>query len=353
VKGIKLSIIVPVYKGERFLPQLLEEISEVVIQISAVRTELDVAECICVDDGSVDRSAEILESLVERYSWLRVVTLSRNFGQHPATVAGILNSSGDWIVTLDEDLQHRPQHIVAMLWQACSESADVVYARPLYGPHQSFLRDMTSSLAKACVARFTGNQFVTQFSSFRLIRGDVARAAAASCSHETYFDIAVTWFSNRFTTVAVEMIDRRYSENKESGYSPSRLIRHAMRLMVTSDARILRLGFHAGVCGMIFGMLLMIAIVTAKIRWPSAIPVQGWTSTIIVLLFVGGFLSIQVGVAMKFLSLILQRSQGKPTFFVVDRSNDRALRLALEALALKQRIHHSNEESLSNPSVNL
>ena len=277
LKAIQLTIIVPVYKGEPFLEQLLREVSTVVSQVAEAGTPLEISECICVDDGSIDKSAEVLVKLAGIYPWLRVLTLSMNFGQHPATVAGILNSSGDWLVTLDEDLQHKPNHILTMLWQACIDGADVVYAKPLNGPHQSFFRDTASRVAKSCVARFTGNPFVKDFSSFRLIRGDVARAAAASCSRETYFDIALTWYTRRFTTLCIDMTDLRYTVTKDTGYRPSQLLQHAVRLMVTSDARILRLGFRAGAFGMIMGLIITIAIVATKIWRPSGIPVQGWT----------------------------------------------------------------------------
>ena len=88
----------------------------------------ELGEAIFVDDASIDSSSEVLRDLDEKYDWIRVVTLARNFGQHPATIAGILHTSGDWVVTLDEDLQHDSAAIESLLKIAAETNADIVYA---------------------------------------------------------------------------------------------------------------------------------------------------------------------------------------------------------------------------------
>ena len=100
--------------------------------------------------------------------------------------------------------------------------------------------------------------------------------------------------------------------------------------MVTSDSRLLRFGARLGLFGMLVASLLVLAIIAAKLFNPALIPVQGWASTMVMLLAVNSTVAMQCGIAMKYLSLILQRSQGRPTFFVVDRSRDKILLDALE-----------------------
>jgi glycosyltransferase involved in cell wall biosynthesis len=111
-----------------------------------------ISELIFVDDGSSD----VLQTLND-HPWIKVVTLSRNFGQHPATVAGISYSSGDWVVTLDEDLQHDPAHIFDMLKACVAQHADIVYAKPKAWVQKSAFRDMSSRSAKAIIAYMTNN----------------------------------------------------------------------------------------------------------------------------------------------------------------------------------------------------
>src|SRR5882672_7517570 len=103
----------------------------------------------------------------------------------PATIAGILHTSGDWVVTLDEDLQHSPARIEDLLRKAIIHRSDIVYANAETRVHQSHLRDVGSRLYKHVMKLMTGNPNVTAFNSFRLIRGDVARAASSTCGHDT------------------------------------------------------------------------------------------------------------------------------------------------------------------------
>ncbi len=332
MRKTEISIIVPVYQGADYLAELLRSVLEVKDQFDASGLPLEISECICVSDSAIDDSINILKSLQDSYPWLRVLPLSRNYGQHPATVAGILHSSGDWIVTLDEDLQHDPKQIIPMLTTACTDSHDIVYAKGSSAIHRSFYRDAASKWVKKLLARLAGCPFLPLFNSFRLVRGSVARAAAAACATETYFDVALTWFTHSVGSLTVDMTDQRTAEGKASNYRFRSLVSHASRLVITSDLRLLRFGAKLGFLGTIVGILLVIAIAAKKLLFPESIPIQGWASTISVLILVNGLISLQCGVAMKYLSLVLQRTQGRPTFFVVDRSNDGALLQTLKTL---------------------
>ena len=329
-KVTEISVVVPVYKGEDYLNALILSIASLRDRMAQSRLPIKLSECICVNDAAVDNSLEVLQSLQQSYSWLHVLSLSRNFGQHPATVAGILHSSGDWVVTLDEDLQHDPKHIVPLMLQACRKSGDVVYARASGAIHKSFYRNLASKWVKGWMSTLAGNRFISDFNSFRVMRGSVARAAACSCATETYFDVALTWFTQNISVTSFPMTDRRTFDGKASGYNFRRLVHHALRLMITSDSRLLRFGARLGFLGVTIAPLLVVIIVAAKFLNPALIPVQGWASTMVVMLALNSVVAIQTGIAMKYLSLILQRSQGRPTFFVVDRSGDKRLLNALE-----------------------
>ena len=201
ISTITFSIVVPVYSGEKYLSGLVTQIEKLRNHWKDAGLDLLISEAIFVLDAPVDNSRELLKSLAVSHSWVRVVDLSRNFGQHSATVAGILYSSGDWVVTLDEDLQHHPLKIETMLKKACTEGADVVYALPRGAVHGGGYRDRLSRMAKFLIASLSGNRFVQSFNSFRLIRGDIARAASSICAQHTYFDVALTWFTERIVTV--------------------------------------------------------------------------------------------------------------------------------------------------------
>jgi len=330
-KRIKISTVIPVYKGELYLEKLVMALLQVKTKWATSNTPLELIESIFVNDSAVDGSYEILKRLQKKYDWINLITLSRNYGQHPATVAGILHSSGDWVFTIDEDLQHDPRYFDLLLEHAVKQGADVVYARPEGPIHESVIRDMTSYTYKLILSKITANPHISSFNSYRLMRGAIARSAASVCSHETYFDIALSWFTDRIYSRDVPLKDFRYIETKKSGYTIMKLFSHARRLVISSPVKILRFGTLAGILALITSIFYGGVILFNKIVAPSSIQVRGWTSTILCLLFLGGLCAFLLGVMIEYTTNMLLHSQGKPSFFVVDRSSDALIRKYYES----------------------
>ncbi|MDB5652231.1 MAG: glycosyl transferase 2 family protein, partial [Hyphomicrobiales bacterium] len=214
---ISLSVVVPVYSGEAYLSVLLDEIGAVRKDLECRGMPLRLDEVIFVDDGAIDGSAAIIDKLADSFGYVTALHLSRNFGQHPATIAGILHTSGDWVVTLDEDMQHPPSRIIDLFEVVVKSGADVVYGRPKSNVHQSVTRDFSSRKFKAIIERLTGNKHISKANSFRLVRGSVARAASSVCGHDTYFDIALSWFTQRIESRQMVLKDTRFIETGKSG----------------------------------------------------------------------------------------------------------------------------------------
>lgn len=305
---------------------------DLVASLEQVRNEweseaapLTMAEVIFVDDASVDDSFAILQELQSQYSWVRVLQLSRNFGQHPATVAGILHTSGDWVCTLDEDLQHPPQCLSGLLTHAATQSLDLVYAQPMSTVHESPWRDLGSQVFKSLNSRLSGNPHVRHFNSFRVIRGSVARAAAAVSSAETYFDVALCWFTNRIGHVPLALKDHRYIEQRQSGYNVLGLLRHARRMLVSSKIDVLRIGAAVGFLALLGAVVLGTILILCKLILPEMIDAPGWTSLCLMVLFFGGLSCFMLGIALEYILIILLKAQGQPTFLVIDRSQDQWL----------------------------
>lgn len=136
-----------------------------------------------------------------------------------------MHSPGDWLVTLDEDLQHRPQHIVTLLLAALGDASDIVYARPEKPMHEHiWYRDMASRLTKRLAAGLTGNSNTQLFNSFRLMRGSVARAASSGSIHDAYFNMLLSWFTDRVLAIQLSLQVER--ENGTSSYTLRKLLAH-------------------------------------------------------------------------------------------------------------------------------
>ena len=333
---VLLSTVTPVYGAADYLDELVGELALLRNELAKSPDPLELAEAIFVDDDARDGSDAVLARLAEQHSWVKVVTLSRNFGQHPATVAGVLHSSGDWVATLDEDLQHPPAQLVPMLAAAVATGSDITYAQPVGGVHPGVFRDASSRLYKLLVSRLAGDTQMRQFNSFRMMRGSVARAAAAVSTHDTYFDVALSWFTTRTHAMPMQLTDPRRDASKGSGYSPRSLLTHARRMLVSSDVKLLRAGAAVGVAALatsVLGSIVTLALWLAQRDLFAES--RGWISLFLAVLFFGGLTALLAGIALEYISTLLRLAQGKPSFFVVDRSQDRLLAPLVDRQAAK------------------
>jgi undecaprenyl-phosphate 4-deoxy-4-formamido-L-arabinose transferase len=309
----RLSIVVPVYQGERTLEPLLVEIAPLTLpQKTPQGRAFQVVEVVLVHDGAIDGSHVVMETLAARYPFVSLIWLSRNFGQHPATLAGMAATSADWVATLDEDGQQDPADIGQLLDAALDAGVALVYGRGLNEPAHGFVRNAASRLTKTLSAAIVGNRQLAEFNSFRLVRGDVARTLAAYCGHGVYLDVALSWVVGRWATGPVTL---RPDRGRPSGYTLRRLLAHFGRLILTAGTRPLRLISVLGVLSILFGATLSAIIVWARLR--HQIPVQGYTSLIVVICFFSGVVLFSLGIIAEYLAVALTTGMGRPLYVTV------------------------------------
>lgn len=306
-----VSVVIPVYQGEKTLPMLMDELDALTgVNTSPEGNEWSVQEVICVYDHGRDDSPRVLHELSGKYSWLKVVWLSRNFGQHPATLAGISASGGNWVATIDEDGQQDPQDIGLMLDTAINERSTLVYASPLNKPPHGFFRNISSKTAKKIVNILLDSKDSVKYNSFRLILGEVARSAAAYAGSGVYMDVALGWVAK--TTTAGVML--RDEGDRVSGYSFKALLSHFWRMVVSSGTRSLRMVSLLGAITALIGITMAIVVFVDKLVTPST-PI-GWASTIITILVTSGLIMLSLGVIAEYLGVAVSMAMGKPLYLV-------------------------------------
>jgi polyisoprenyl-phosphate glycosyltransferase len=306
-----IAVVVPVYQGETVLPALLEEIDVLsTVQLSPRGHRFRVTEVILVHDYGPDRSDETIRALANLYLYVRPVWLSRNFGTHAATLAGIAASRAEWIVTMDEDGQHDPNVIGEMLDAALAARSPLVYAEPLNpAPHSAF-RNLTSGMAHAAARAMGGPR---HFHSFRLLLGDLGRGLATSCGESVYLDIALTWVVSDATTVPVLMREER---GRPSGFSTAALASHFWRMVLTSGTRPLRIVTLLGALLGVAAGILSIWVLWNKLT--NQVPVLGYTSLMVVLLVTSGAILFSMGIIAEYLGITVKTAMGKPVYLAVD-----------------------------------
>lgn len=324
---VKVSVVVPVYAGEAYLERLIEEVEKVRCDWEDQSAPFEMCELIMVNDAASDGSADVLVRLAANRPWMVILTLSRNFGQHAATIAGILHSSGDWVVTLDEDMQHPPSRIEKLLRTGVTTQADIVYARPTTAVvHGKAWRDGSSRYFKRVMEWLSGNPTLRLVNSFRLMRGEIARATASVCSHNTYFDIALFWFTQRIESTSIDLHDERFAATGKSSYNFSSLVNHAQKMFFSSQLRFLALGMWIGLGLFAFSILSALYFTLVRLIAPDAIGVEGWTSLFVVLTMSAGLLAAMLGLCLQYLATLVLKAHGRPTFFTIDRSSDLKLK---------------------------
>jgi undecaprenyl-phosphate 4-deoxy-4-formamido-L-arabinose transferase len=318
----RVSIVIPVYAGEKTLPALMAEIEPLThAQTTSGGHVFVVNEVLLVHDCGPNRSDLTLEALSAQYPFVQVVWLSKNYGQHAATLAGMASATGDWVVTLDEDLQQNPADIAAMLDCALASSLQVVYAQPTNAPPHGWLRNLTSSLAKAISTRVLGNRAIGRFNSFRLVDGEIARTLAAYCGNGVYLDVGLFWIAGRVGHCLVEL---RAEMDRPSGYSYLKLIGHFWRLILTTGTRPLRLITIMGFSSIILAFL--VALYALQAKFFGRVPVQGWTSLLIVVSFFSGSILASLGVIAEYLAVTMGIVMGKPLYVVSTKPTRPAVR---------------------------
>ena len=307
-----VAVVVPVYHGETTLEALVEELERITtIQRSPLGHPFRVSEVVLVHDCGPDASDTVIRRLAGRYDFVRPVWLSRNFGQHAATLAGMASTSADWVVTMDEDGQHDPDAIGPMLDTAMRAQVPLVYAAPTNRPPHSFFRNASSAVAHGLAKRLSGRD-LSHFHSFRLVLGELARGLAAYCGEGVFLDVALTWVAKNAETCPVRMREER---GTRSAYSPRKLASHFWRLVLTSGTGPLRLVALFGAFLGLVAILVLGWVLWARLS--SQISVPGWTSVMVVILVTSGGILFSLGVVAEYLGIAVKTAMGKPLYLVV------------------------------------
>ena len=309
-----LSIVIPVYRGSATLETVVAELGFMLdIQISAGGARFQIQEVLLVDDRGPDNSADTIRRLAEQFDWVVPVWLTRNFGQHAATLAGMASTRADWIVTIDEDGQHDPRTIGALLDCALDQNSQVVYGIPASAPPHGFARNFFSRVTKKFVSAVLTGGEVKNFSSFRLVVGGLGRSLAAYTTSNVYLDVALSWVAQ---DVGYCRVNTRQELRATSGYSQRALMSHFFRLVLSAGTRPLRLAALLGVVASVAGVIFALAI--AVLRVASGFAVTGWASLFSLVLVVGGLILLILGILAEYLGVVVRTSLGRPIYVIGD-----------------------------------
>jgi len=230
----RISIVIPVYNSEKTIGELVGQLE---LQL---RPMLDI-DIILVNDGSTDRSFQVLEGLSRKYDNVRALNLSRNFGQHNATMAGLNYAKGEYAVTMDDDLQHPAAEIFKLIAEI-DKGHDVVYGE--YPKNEGFFRNAGSMANSLMMEIMIGKPRGLRFSSFRIIRSFVVKEMVRYDAPYPYLDGLILRITRNIGTVKVEHRER---ENGRSNYTIKKLLSLWMNGFLNFSILPLRLFAYIGI----------------------------------------------------------------------------------------------------------
>jgi polyisoprenyl-phosphate glycosyltransferase len=298
-----LSIVSPVYRAEKLLPELVNRITSAVSPISKD------FEIILVEDASPDGSWSEIERLSMLHPEIIGLKLSRNFGQHYAITAGLDQAKGDWIVVMDCDLQDRPEEIPE-LFKKAQEGFDVVLARRA-NRQDGFMKRFSSKLFYRTLAWLTGSQQDETIANFGIYHQNVIREITRMRESIRYFPTMVRWVGFRQT--AIDVIHAA-NEDRGSSYNFKRLFNLALDIMLAYSDKPIRLTVKLGLLVALTGFLF--AIFTLIRYLQGDIIVAGYASLIISLWMLTGFLLVTLGMVGLYVGKTFEGVKNRPIYIV-------------------------------------
>ncbi len=301
-----VSIVVPCYRSAGTLPALVER---TVAVMSGLATAYEI---ILVVDGSPDDTWAVAHGLALRGGPVRAIRLARNYGQHNALIAGVRAARHDVVVTMDDDLQHPPEELPALL-AALTDDIDLVYGVARDEEH-GVLRSLASRVVKAGLA--SGTNDTRQISAFRAFRTFLRNGFDLVNGPHISVDVALSWGTTRVRAVPVRMDERVQGT---SGYTVRTLIRHTVNMVVGYSTAPLRLvtylGFLVGAAGLVlFGRLI----------WgyfSGSTTVAGFTTISAMVAMFSSVQMIATGILGEYVGRIHTNGIGRPTYVIRERTD--------------------------------
>ena len=305
-----LSVVIPVYNSEALLRPLIARLEPVLRDVAGE------FELVLVNDGSRDKSWNVVRELCAQHPWIRAIDMMRNYGQHNALLCGIRAAHHAIVVTMDDDLQHPPEEIpklLAVLDPSADPSSanrlDVVYGTPEKETH-GFLRDLASQMTKLALQKSMGAETARKVSAFRAFRTELRRCFADYKSQFVSIDVLLTWGTTKFKAVPVKHDPRTVGA---SNYTYRKLLTHALNMMTGFSTLPLQL---ASITGFVFTLLGIVLLIVVGVNYFVRSSPPGFTFTASVIAIFSGAQLFALGIIGEYLARMHFRMMDRPPYSV-------------------------------------
>lgn len=308
----KITAIIPCYNEEQALPYLYEELVKVTQEMSGQDFEF-----IFINDGSKDKTLEVIRDLRKKDSRVRYVSFSRNFGKEAAIYAGLEASTGDYVAMLDADLQDPPSLLPEMYSIVKNEDYDSVATRRIDRKGEPVLRSFFAKQFYKLMNKISDTEIVDGARDFRLMSRQMVDSILSLTEYNRFTKGIFGWVGFKTKWLAYENIERVAGETKWSFWG---LFFYSLEGIVAFSTRPLAI---ASVCGFLFFAISIVWIawiIFKTLMWGD--DVQGYPSLICAIFFIGGVQLLCLGILGQYLSKTYLETKRRPIYIAKETEKD-------------------------------
>ena len=304
---IRYSIVVPVFNEELVVEESYKRLKQV------MNSTKEPYELIFVNDGSRDKTPEIVSGLCKMDPHVKLINFSRNFGHQTAITAGMDYSSGQAVVVIDADLQDPPEVILEMIakWK---EGYDVVYGQRLKRKGETFFKKITAKMFYRLLASMTSVDIPVDTGDFRLIDRKVCDVMSSLTEKNRYVRGLVSWVGFKQTAVTYVRDERFAGETK---YPLKKMLKFAMDGITTFSYKPLKISTYIGFLVAVLSFIYLIVVICLRLF--TDVTVTGWASTLAVSLIFNGVILMMLGIIGEYIGRIYDETKNRPLYIIRER----------------------------------
>ena len=309
----KISVIVPCYNEQEAIPFFYDEI----VKISKIMENDAEFEYLFINDGSKDKTINVLRELAKRDDRVKYVSFSKNFGKEAAMYAGLEKSSGDYIAVMDVDLQDPPELLVQMFQDLESGEYDCVATRRVSRKGEPPIRSLFAKLFYSMINKISKTEIVDGARDYRLMTRQMVDAILEVKEYNRFSKGIFSWVGFNTKWLEYENVERRAGETKWSFW---KLLKYSLDGIVAFSTVPLSIASILGLLLCFIAFVLIIVIVVKTLAFGD--PVAGYPSLMCVILFVGGVQLFCMGILGKYLSKTYLETKKRPIYLVKEENID-------------------------------
>lgn len=306
----KVSFIIPCYNEEESLPILYQRLNNVANQLNNYKCEF-----IFINDGSKDKTEEIIENLNKNDNRVKLFSFSRNFGHQAAVSCGIHNCESNIAIIIDADLQYPPEIIPDMIKEYEKNKCPIIYGKRISREGESLFKKLTASIFYRLINLLSEVQFPVDTGDFRLIDKTVIEAYKSFSENPKYIRGLISWMGFEQKAFEYKRESRIAGTTK---YTLKKMLRLALTGILSFSVKPLRIYLFFGIVSIFVAIIFSLRVFYLYLFSPVDL-VKGWASTVIIILFMGGVQLISLSVISEYLANMFNQVKKRPEYIIKNK----------------------------------